>query len=230
MASVSVESVAVTPAVVARNSPDTLGVYGQRSTQYVIATVTADGTPIPAPDDIGLATDDGTVRPDQAVGGMGGELWTYGAPYGDDGVGWLAFVVSKPLETSAAAITQPGGEHPLPADALAGLTRPPTTFTVDSVTAPAEIAADEPATLEVTVTNEGSVPGTWVGALNRSGPSVAYIPETAVRLTVPAGGSRTWTYTNTVEDRFTDQPTGTLEFHLEWRDGSRSTTTEVTDA
>jgi hypothetical protein len=226
---VSVSDVAVSPAVVAYNSPDSVGVDGDRGTQVVVATVAAAESPSPDAGVFALEADGTRYGPAEGVGGMAGNLWDYGEPYGEADSGWVAFVVPKPLEAGRVALTRPGGEHTLSAAARERLARPPTTFEVEEFAAPAEVRPGEDATLTVTVANVGDADGTWVGALNRSGPSVAYTPETSASLAVPAGETATWTHTNTPDDRYTDEPEGTMEFRLRWRDSSRSRSVVVTD-
>lgn len=226
---VTVSDVSVTPGVVARDSPDTIDVYGERDEQYVLVRLAVERSPTPETDAFALQTDERTYTVDSSVGGMGGELWDLGEPYENGSSGWIAFVLPKPIETGDAKFTWPGGTHPLTEDHVAAVGRPPTSFEVQEFSAPESIRTDEDADLTLTVENTGDVHGTWVGALNRSGPSVAYIPEVAISMDVEAGETATWEYTNTPDDRFGTME-GSMDFKLRWRDGSLFRTVDVTSA
>lgn len=220
----SVSRTAVTPGLVARNSPDSITVYGSRGEQYVLAEVTVQGDRPPG-DAFALHTDAGAFPATTEFGGYGPELYGRGRRYGDEATGWLAVVPPKPVETDRAALTWPGGEFQLPDGAVRRLARPPTTFETRSLEAPDSVAADADVTLSVTVANTGSADGTWVAALNRSGPSVAVIPETTASLQVPAGETREWTYTNTAADRYGDGDR--MELRLVTRNGDTTRTVTV---
>jgi len=222
---VTVQDVTVQPEVVALSSPDAISTSAGLSEQYVIATVTA-ATPTPDAAAFTVEAAGQSHAPDPDVGGMGGQLWPRREPYGDDADGWLAFTVPNPLETESATLTWPGGSHQLPTAALRTLARPPTNFAIQSFVAPEAIVTGQDATLTLEIENTGDADGTWVGALNRSGPSVAHTPETALVVDVPAGETVTQTYTNTAEDRYTDDG-GEMEFRLTWRGGSQTRTVTV---
>lgn len=224
---VTVSDLAVTPQYVARDSPDSIGTYGARNEQFVVATVSAAGDGAPDREEFALAAGEETFDHAEGVGGMGGHLWDRGEPYGEASEGWLAFAVPTPLDVGSAATTWPGGEHTLDDDALGRLRRPPTDFEAREFTAPDSVRLDEDATLTLTIENTGAADGTFVGALNRSGPSVAYAPETAVRLAVSAGETATWRYTNTPDDRYGERAE-TMTFRLQWGDESLSRAVAVT--
>ena len=226
LAPLTVSEVTVTPAVVARDSPDTIDVSGDADEQFVIVELSADGTPAPGTADLALETDGRTFDVRSGVGGMAGELWDFGEPYGGSSSGWVAFVLPNPHETTSATLSWPGGSFELSAAARSALGRPPTSFQVREFSVPETIRIDEDATLAVTVENTSEVDGTWVGAVNRSGPSVAYIPETSISLDVPAGETATWEYTNTPDDRIGSE-TGTMSFEVRWRGDSLSRSVEV---
>jgi len=226
-ADVTVSEVTVSPGVVIRTSPDSIGVSGAGDEQFVVATVAADGTPAPDRSAFALETAGKAFGPAEGVGGLGGRLWRRGDPYEDGSAGWIAFVVPKPLDVEQASLTWPGGTYVLNDTALTRLARPPTSFEVRTFSAPDSVRVGEDAALEVTVENVGTADGTWIGALNRSGPSVAYFPEATISLNVPAGETGTWTYTNAPDDRHGDG-TGTMTFRLGSRGDSRSRSVEVT--
>lgn len=219
---VTVSQLTVTPGVVSRNTPDSIAVYGARGQQYVVASVEAASTRGPKREAFALETDAGTLTPapPEEVVGMSQTLRGYGQAY-DRTSGWIAFEVVKPLETSTATLTWPDGETTLSEAAVSRLARPPTDFAVREISAPETVRPDEDATLSVTVENTGDVAGTWIGALNRSGPAIASIPVTAIAVDVEPGESTTWTHTNTPDDRY-EQREGTMTFRLDWRTGSEA--------
>jgi len=189
-ADVTVEQTAVTPEIVALDSPDSIGSYGAREQQYLLAEITASGEL--SPDDLELAAGDGSYTPSERIG-RGITLRSYGDQYfpTEAQSGWVAVEVPKPLDATSATLTWPGGEHALGEPAVGTLRRPPTSFDV-TVEAPDQVEAGSSATLSVTVANTGDHRGTFVGALNRTGPSIAYTPVTAVELRLEPGESDTW--------------------------------------
>lgn len=219
-----VRDVTVTPELVAANSPDSIGTFGAQDEQFVVATVAAEGLPAPPRDAFALDAGEESYSPSKDSAGMNYRLWNDNRPYGESTEGWIAFSASKPLDAEAVTITWPDSEHALNDDAVAQLTRPPTEFEVREFAAPDSIAYDESVTVTLTVENVGDTDGTFVGAFNRSGPSIAYTPEEAISLDVAAGETASWEYTNAVGDRSTeaggDDPT--MRFLLNWRDGDRS--------
>jgi hypothetical protein len=222
---VTLADVRVTPTLVQLYT-DSIGVYGDAGEQFVVATASAEEPPAPPVDDFAVETDGESFG---VVDGLGSGHPFYEAynAGGGEARRWLAFALPKPLDVGRAVVTWPGGERALSDAALARLARPPTSFEVREFTAPEAVALDEPAPLSVTVANVGDADGTWVGALNRSGPSIAYTPETVARLAVPAGGTRTWEYVNEPGDRLDGNPAGEMTFRLAFRDGDRSRTVEV---
>lgn len=226
LAPLTVSEVTVTPAVVARDSPDTIDVSGDADEQFVIVQLSADGTPAPGTADLALETDSQSFDVRTGIGGMAGELWDFGEPYDEGSAGWVAFVLPNPHETAAATFTWPGGSFELSAAARSALGRPPTSFQVREVSVPEAVGIEADADLAVTVENTGEVDGTWIGAVNRSGPSVVHIPETSISLDVPAGETATWEYTNTPDDRIGSEP-GTMSFELRWRGDSLTRSVEV---
>jgi len=225
-AGVEVSDVTVTPELVAMNSPDSIGTYGDRDEQYVVATVSADVSNAPEYGAFELDVDGTAHAADGDVGGMSGRLWEFEAAYGVDAAaeGWVAFTVPKPLDTESAAISWPGGDHALDPSAVDRLSRPPTALEIREFAAPESVEVGEEASLSVTVENVGDVGGTFVGALNRVGPWVAYAPQAALSLDVPAGETATWEYGHTPNERHVDHDDEALSmrFHLDWR-GERKT-------
>jgi hypothetical protein len=214
----AVESVAATPEAVALTTPDSIGTYGSRDSQFLLVEADANGEPLD-PGDVGVSVRDRTVRPSTDVG-SNYRLWGYGDQFTFLGnlpsdeertvAGWLPFEVENPIDADGVTIEWPGGERSVDDRTVETLRRPPTTFDV-TVDAPAEIESGSAAPISVTVENTGDVDGTFVGALNRIGPSVAYTPETAIELDVPSGEADTWEYSHGAG--------GTLTFIVRWRAG-----------
>lgn len=82
--------------------------------------------------------------------------------------------------------------------------------------------------MTVTAENVGDVPGTFVGALNRQGPSVAYAPVESVRLELDAGETKERTH-SFASDVYYDVENPAATFSLVWR-GGRSSATIAVDA
>lgn len=226
---VTVEAVTVTPAVVALNSPDSIGTFGSRGQQYLLAEITADSSEL-APGDLQFAAGEESyaLREDVGAGGTLNTLWPYGDLYfpTEGESGWVVFEVPKPLDATTAALSWPGGESTLGDPIVATLRRPPTSFDV-TVEAPDQVEADSEATLSVTVENTGDTPGQFVGALNRIGPSIAYAPVTAARLSTAPGEVDTWEHSYEPEP---DDAGSSFEFSFVWRDGDERRSIEIVEA
>ncbi len=222
----TVRDVLVTPEVVALDSPDSIGTFGSREQQYVVATVVADGSSGPAAEEFALTADGETYAAGTEIAEYADVLTDRGRPYSpaENPEGWIAVQVPKPLDVEEAAITWPDGERALGEEALARLRRPPTTFEVRSFDVPETAAIDETITVPVTVENRGDAAGTFVGALNLVQP--LYAPEGSIRLDVPAGETGTWEREFEVDaSRY---PEGSsIGFRLKWRDDSLDRTVEV---
>jgi len=212
---VTVEAVTVAPAVVALNSPDSIGTFGSRDQQYVLAEITADSSEL-SPRDLQLVTGGERYSPAERVGD-GPSIRPYGDLYfaTEGESGWVAFELPKPLDAATAALSWPGGGSDIADPIVGALRRPPASFDV-TVEAPGQVEADSEATLSVTVENTGDVPGTFVGALNRIGPSVAYAPVAAARLSLTAGETDTWEHSYEPEP---GDAGSSFEFSFVWRDG-----------
>lgn len=226
---IDVEDVTVRPGVVALDSPDSYGVFGGRDEQYLIAEV-AVGTPEAVePSDLVVETDGEEFDTTVDVGRVEARLANFGDAYGttDDGSGWIAACLPKPLDTDRAALAWDGGEHPLAESALERLNRPPTDFDLD-LAAPSSASVGDEVTVNVALVNTGGVDGTFVAALNRVRPRVAYAPETALALPVEAGEYSEWEYTYALDDpEVAEMDDPSLQFHLPWRDGSPTRTVDV---
>ncbi|KAB1188882.1 MULTISPECIES: hypothetical protein [Haloferax] len=233
-ADVTVSNVQVTPELVGLNSPDSIGTVGDRDEQFVLVTILVDGESSPPVEEFTLATDDqdfSAIPPDDLP--AYGRLWSRGYAYGSRGhedstasSGYLAFRVPKPLETSEVVFRGPGGQFTFGANVGEKLSRPPTDFAVSDVTAPETVESLSEMSISATIENVGSADGTFVGALNRTGPLVAYTPVERVELELAPGESTTWeqSYTLSLDGGTEPRP---VQFHLVWRDGRVSTETTV---
>ena len=217
------------PELAAPNSPDSFGVYGDRDEQFVVALLAARSGTAPPLDDIALVAGGERYPATTDVSRQRWGLFDYGTPYlpeRDAFDGWVVFRVPNPLDADEARISWPGGEYALGDDALATLARPPTSFAVGSLEAPAAVGVDESFTLSFTVENTGDTDGTFVGAVNRNFP--AYAPVASIRLSVAAGETATWE--RTVEaSTMGFEDGGELRLWLYWRDDSadRAVTVDV---
>ncbi|WP_178915533.1 hypothetical protein [Natronomonas gomsonensis] len=241
---VSVQDVTATPAVVTLNSPDSYGTYGDRNEQLIIADITVE-----SPDDhpvSSFAVEAGGERYEVTTDIYRGfELETFGKAYepasdgptpsasaSEDGEtgpssGWIAAYVPKPLDADSARLTWDGGEHAVDDAVLELLNRPPATFDV-TFEAPDSATVGETVTATVTVGNTADVDGTFVGAINRVGPRIAYAPETEVRLDIEAGENADWEYTHSLDSsELEEMEDPSMELHLVWRDGSPVRTVDI---
>ncbi|SEH49504.1 hypothetical protein SAMN05192561_10384 [Halopenitus malekzadehii] len=238
---VTVHDLTVRPELVAMDSPDSYGVYGGRGSQYVVADVAVEDPTSSPPDSFALETPAETFPATTGIGPSPGTLVDFGEAYGwpepDPAErGWVAVPVPNPIPAASDARlvwgTDDGtgegdgdgsaGAHVLAADTTAALERGPTDFAV-SVDAPDAITLGETVTATIAVENVGDVDGTFVAAINRIGPRIAYAPEAAVSLSVPAGETATHTYEHAVTDpEIAEQEGPTLRLRIHWRDGDRS--------
>jgi len=220
----AVRDVAVTPELTVLND-DAWAIDGDRDEQFVVATV-EPGESVPETSAFAFETDGTTY--DHSTHGVTvlAPLADHGTPYRDGKAGWIGFAVPKPLDAADGAITWPGGEVTLDEDAVARLSRPPATFEVRAFDAPDAIDAGEAASVSVTVENVGDVDGTFVGALNRQGPMIAYAPEATASLSVAAGETVTWEHTTGATEE-TDAEVPDMRLSLQWRDDRLSRTVSV---
>ncbi|AFK18770.1 hypothetical protein E6P09_08305 [Haloferax mediterranei ATCC 33500] len=219
---VSVSNVTVVPGIVAPNTPDSVAVFGDRDEQFLILNVAPSGQPSPASADFTLSTDAGTTAPkDIRDIASHGNPFDRTNPYEGAGTGYLLYSLSNPLETDSVSLRWPGGEYEFENDVVSALTRPPTDFRVGGLDVPESVESGTELTLSVTIENTGSVEGTFVGALNRSGPYVAHTPVKAISIDLAPGESETWThtYTPTLDD---PEHAGGMQYYFDWRDGSKS--------
>jgi len=210
------------PQLVAPNSPDSFGVHGDRDEQFVVAALDGQGGG-PAVDEISLVVGGESHAVEREIGYGSWALFDYEGAYdpADHPRGWVVVTLPNPLAADSVALTWPGGEASLAAAERAELAREPTTFEVQSFDAPDAVDVGETARATATIANTGDTDGVFVAAVNRSGPRIAYAPEGAVRLSIPAGETATWEYEHTVDwdDMSEDRP---MRVHLVRRDDSSS--------
>ncbi|SFR51874.1 hypothetical protein [Halogeometricum limi] len=230
-ADVRLRDVTVTPSLAAPNSPDSIGTYGDAEEQYVVVEVGTRG-PLPLnAAEFAVAVDETTFGPRSVRDLTGyGWLWGFDGAYERGSGGTLVFPLPKPLDADTTTLRWPGDEHRLSDDAVVRLSRPPTAFSVTEFSAPETVVNGQQMTLTVTVENTGDADGTFVGALNRTGPEVAYAPVEAVSLDVAAGESTTWTHSFTPSTSVPDDGRS-FDFVMHWRDGETvRTRTEVVES
>jgi hypothetical protein len=221
--SVTVRDVTVLPEVVTRNSPDSYGVYGGQSSQYVVVEVAVDSPDEHPPESFAVEAGE-TYDATADVGDGEGFLADFDTAYGarDDGSsGWLAFSLPKPLEAETAALTWEGASHEFGEGPLERLRRPPASFDVRFET-PEAVTPGETVTATVTAENVGDVDGTFVGALNRVGPDIDYIPEAAIVLNVASGEAETWEYTQETRGETYDRENPSMQLILRWNADSEA--------
>ncbi|KAB1196725.1 MULTISPECIES: hypothetical protein [Haloferax] len=233
LAGVTVSNVQIVPEVVAL-AIDSIGTHGDRDEQFALVTILVDGERGPAVDEFSLSTDEETFSPTPPDDlPRGGRLWNRGYAYGGrrseedrSESGYLVFQVPNPLGSAEVVFHGPGGQFQLGASARETLARPPTEFAVSDVTASETVESREEMTVTATIENVGSHDGTFVGALNRVGPLIAYVPVERVEIDLSAGESTTWEHSyNPSLDGGTESRK--MQFKLNWRDGRISTETTV---
>lgn len=227
---IAVEDVTVRPGVVALDSPDSYGVFGGPDEQYLVAEVDVGTPEAVEPSDLVVETDDDEFDVTVDVGEARGRLANFGDGYGttDDGTGWVAARLPKPLDSERAALAWNDDEYALGASTLEGLNRSPTDFDV-LLDAPRVASVGDEVTVTVSLVNTGDVDGTFVAALNRIGPRVAYAPESSLVLPVETGEYVEWEYTYALDDpEVAEMEDPFVRFHLPWRDGSLTRTVDVT--
>lgn len=195
--SLSVSVISLQPAVVELATPDSLGVYGHGSNQYLFIEITVDSGEAPEKDAVAFRFDGEEFGPMETRG-----LWYHynnmESEYtADDGRGWLAFELPPAGEASDAAVVWPGGEWE-PGPSLRqrlGAETPPMSM---EASIPETVTPNSNPVITLTVTNEGSVDERFVAAVNRTGGGVAYAPIEAIQPLIPAGETKTIDITDTI--------------------------------
>ncbi|WP_338729120.1 hypothetical protein [Haladaptatus sp. DJG-WS-42] len=225
-ASVTVNAVKVTPTIVTFNSPDSTHTMGEKDEQFALIRVSAEEANAPARDDFSIGVGDSNYASQPMdYGERYSRMSGYRTFYGEESSGYLLFVLPKPISSEEASLQWPSGEYAFEADTVAALSQPPTDFAVREFSTPETVKSGTEVTLTLTVENTGSADGTFVGALNRIGPQVAYTPEKWVEVSIPAGESRTWTYS--YRPTTGDGGEGSMTYRMPWRNGSEETTTTL---
>jgi hypothetical protein len=230
-ASVSVRTDALQPGVVTMTTPDSIGV-GRSSGQYLFLDVTASGDVLPDREDFSFQFAGTTHRPVPVDDSK--RLWrAYGEEnwqYDQSGEGFLLFRLPASVENATtdaveAALTRPGGEWTPDESVRRRLVtlHPPLSVSFEVSETP---SVSEPPTVEVSVRNDGEVPGRFVAGVNRSGPRVAHRPVEHLSFLVPAGETKTWALADdSVDSRnYDDEKVGDgdpdMTYHLSWADDS----------
>jgi hypothetical protein len=199
--SLSVSVLSLQPAVVEFGTDSVF--LSDDASQYLFVVLTVeDGTP-PAAHQFTFQFDGSETAPLEPQKSYWNDYNPGETRYSRDaGTGWLAFELPSTGDASAAALRWPGGEWTPGTtlrERLAALA--PSLSLEWSVPETAEVLSTP--TLTFTVTNSRDLPGRFVGALNRTGPTVAYTPVTSVSRRVPA--SETVTFETTERFRL-DNP------------------------
>lgn len=222
--SVSVEK--LQPALVAMSTPDSIGVYSADRTQYLFLQLAVERGEPPARSELSFRFDGDEYDPLEADGPR--DLWRlYDGEEGrydaDSGEGWVCFPLPATGAPEGAGLTWADNVWVPSPDIRARLAAESPPLSVEW-SAPDTVEVGETPAVEVSVTNEGDHDGRFVGALNRTGPAVAYTPVTATSRLLPAGETEMWTLET---DRL--DPGGTFDatYHLHWPDGHGQRTVEV---
>jgi len=220
-ADVTVESLELQYGVVVPSTPDSIGV-DRVGTPHVLAAVDVDGE-LP-PSEFAVEVGDRSFEPTE-IERLYRTSWGGEGYYGGSGRGLLAFELAVGA-SGDARLTWPGGERRLDAAAAARLDRGPPDFSA-SFDLPDTHEGTEAPTVEIEVKNEGDAPARFLGALNRTGPLVAYAPVARVSGLVEAGA----TATLSVDDRWSGTPAGEgdgesdVTYHLHY--GETATSADV---
>ncbi|QCJ47711.1 MULTISPECIES: hypothetical protein [Haloprofundus] len=218
----AVRDIVSTPTLVIPNSPDSIGTYGESDEQFVVAAVAGLGRSSARHESVELAGGGATYQPAELGEITNREyLWANGTRFRASAEETVLFTVPKPIEANEATVQWPGGSHVLNEDTVRKLGRPPTEFEVTEFFTPKSVPSGETVTVTLVVENVGDVSGTFIGALNRSGPSVAYTPVTSIALELKSAESATWTYSYTPYADPSDEE-ATMNFTMDWRGGHLS--------
>jgi hypothetical protein len=229
--SVSVEK--LQPALVAMSTPDSIGVYSADRTQYLFLQLAVERGEAPARSELSFRFDGDEHDLLEADGPR--DLWRLydeeESRYdGDRGEGWVCFPLPATGAPEGAGLTW-GDNVWVPSPEVRerlGAESPPLSV---EWSAPDTVEMGEPPAVEVSVTNEGDRAGRFVGALNRSGPRVAYTPVTATSRPIPAGETETWTLeTDALDGQGGWTPDGAqtaATYYLHWPGDRGQRTVEV---
>lgn len=185
---VTVGSLQLQYGLVKPNSPDSIGITNPEA-PYLVASVHVDG-PLEY-DEFGLTMGDvrhSPTKPERL----------YRTSWGDDqwyeagrGAGLLVFDAPS-MPTKHLRMTWPGGEQPIDEAIIDRIDGSPPQFTA-SIDVPETTSSTDAPPVEIEVSNEGEKPGRFLGALNRTGPLIAYAPIARLSELVPARATSTIT-------------------------------------
>ncbi len=178
---------ALQPALV-KIDTDVARFSGSDSTQYLYLHFEFTDKKPPAHEDLTFQFDGESHEPIARTHSI---LNSYGAQYTKRrGKGWVLFELPASGDGNNARLHWPNGEWTPPSALRNRLVTPHPPLSAD-VSIEEAIAPGSVPTITVEVTNEGSIAGRFVGALNRSGPEATAMPVGEVTELVPAGESKT---------------------------------------
>lgn len=222
----TIENVRVMPELVVPNSPDSIGIVGDRSEQSLLVTVSSTGA-LPNREEFSLQTAGASyISPPAEEVLYGGVLWDNERGYTSLPDNLLIFSLPKPLDVTEAMLHSPSGKHRMPDSILQTLARPPTEFVIE-LSAPEVVKAGDEVAVTVTIENTGKTTEMFVGALNRQGPEVAYTPVEGITLNLEPGESKQWTHTYRTDFSYSFESPRAM-FSLVWRQKTQTRTVHIT--
>lgn len=193
----SVREVAVDslqPGLIELDTPDSIAVTGETAGQSLFLDVTGGEETAPARSEFRFELNGTGHAPSEDTRG----LWR---SYNEDSdeqyqasdSGWLLFELPATADDPRTArLRWPGGSWQPGETVRERLATPAPSFDV-SVTTPETVPIGQAPQMTVTAENSGPVPGRFLLAVNRVGPSVAYAPERAVDMLLEPGERQRWT-------------------------------------
>lgn len=146
---------------------DAIGVDPPEGDQFAFVYPPGPGSDL-SPDAFGLELGDRWFAPRATIPGFMlhtpgvGEAYTEG-----DRSGWLVFDVTK-VDADDGALVQDGTRTPLPEDSLPAFAAAPA-FSIESVSVPDAVSADEFISVTVEVANDGDREGMFLAGIQRDG-------------------------------------------------------------
>lgn len=213
----SVSMAGLQPGYIELGTPDSIGVFGESEGQSLFVSVQTGPENSPAHSDFAFKLDGEAYAPVTKTR----RLWRrseseFGSEYTPDAGGWLLFDLPATADDpDSARLRWPGGSWQPDPDVRARLASPNPTFDV-SVTAPETVPVGETPEATVAFENTSDVAGTFVLAVNRVGPYIAYAPEAAVRNLLEPGASESVTVTPSFFDESQIEAGDTTELKFDW--------------
>lgn len=231
--SLSVELDSLQPAIVTKRSADSIGVTSEEDTQYLYVDVTVESGAAPPRDGLRVRFDDREFAPSSRDLGLWRAYNQGNSRYdAENGGGWLLFELPESGDASdvALVVADGSGEWPIvssPSVNFDGRLESQSPSLSLEWSVPDTVESGATPTLSFTVTNEGNHDGVFVGALNRSGPSVAMVPTAAISEVIPPGEPTTFEVTDSMGvqspgDENTGDGDADLSYDLYWTGQSRS--------